>query len=61
MFRCVLSALVALLFLPSLAAAADLKQLVDQLGADDFSSKIQAVQDIAALGDGRAVAVLKAV
>jgi len=60
MFRCVLSALVALLLLPSLAAAADLKQLVDQLGADDFAAKIQAVQDIGALGDGRAVAVLKA-
>jgi urea transport system permease protein len=61
MLRYVLSLLVALLFLPSLASAADLKQLVDQLGADDFSSKIQAVQDIAALGDSRAVAVLKAV
>jgi urea transport system permease protein len=60
MFRCVLSALVALLLLPSLAAAADLKQLVDQLGSDDFSAKIQAVQEIGALGDGRAVAVLKA-
>jgi urea transport system permease protein len=61
MFRCVLSALVALLLVPSLAAAADLKQLVDRLGADDFADKIQAVQDIGALGDGRAVAVLKAV
>ena len=60
MLRCVLSALVALFLLPSLAAAADLKQLVDQLGGDDFSAKIQAVQEIGALGDGRAVAVLKA-
>src|SRR5260221_5695614 len=59
MFRCVLSALVALLLLPSLAAAADLKQLVDQLGADDFAAKIQAVQGIGALGDGPAAAVLR--
>src|SRR5258708_12151623 len=59
MFRCVLSALVALLLLPSLAAAADLKEVVDQLGAGDFGGKIEAVEDIGGLGDGRAVAVLR--
>ena len=59
MFRCIL-ALVALMLLPSLAVAADLRELVDQLGSDDFDAKVQAVQDIAALGDGRAVGVLKA-
>ncbi|HEX7969205.1 MAG TPA: urea ABC transporter permease subunit UrtB [Stellaceae bacterium] len=59
-FRCVLSALVALLLLPSLAVAADLRELVDQLGADDFDTKVQAVQDLAALGDARAVPALKA-
>jgi urea transport system permease protein len=60
MLRSVLSALVALLLMSSLATAADLKQMVDRLGDDDFGAKIQAVQDIGALGDARAVAVLKA-
>jgi urea transport system permease protein len=53
-------ALIALLLLPCAARAAELKELVEALGADDFSAKIEAVQALGALGDPRAVTVLRA-
>jgi urea transport system permease protein len=59
-FRRILLALAALAVWPVLAGAAELRDLVDQLGADDFAAKIEAVQALAALGDARAVVVLKA-
>ena len=40
---------------PVMAGAAELKELVDQLGADDFDAKIEAVRALGALGDARAV------
>jgi urea transport system permease protein len=42
------------------AFAADLRELVDQLGSDDFAKKQTAVEALGALGDGKAVAALKA-
>src|ERR1700730_18496678 len=59
-FRRIFLALVALAAWPVLAGAAELRDLVDQLGADDFAAKIEAVQALGALGDARAVVVLKA-
>ncbi len=59
-FRCVPSVLFALLMLPSLASAADLRQLVDRLGVDDFDAKMRAVQDLAALGDSHVIPTLTA-
>jgi urea transport system permease protein len=56
----VIVALFALIAVPASASAAELKELVDRLGADDFDAKIDAVQALGALGDGRAVAALKA-
>jgi len=53
-------ACLALLALPSPALAADLRDLVTQLGSDDFDAKVQAVKELGALGDARAVLVLKA-
>jgi urea transport system permease protein len=48
------------LLMPPLAAAADFPTLVQQLGADDFDGKLQSIQALGALGDPRAVRVLKA-
>jgi urea transport system permease protein len=59
-FRRIFLALVALAAWPVLAGAAELRDLVDQLGADDFGAKIVAVQALGALGDARAVVALKA-
>jgi urea transport system permease protein len=59
-FRRILLALVALAVWPVVAGAAELKDSVDQLGADDFAAKIEAVQALSALGDARAIVVLKA-
>ena len=42
------------------AVAADLEALVQHLGAGDFASKVNAVEEIAATGDPRAVPVLEA-
>ena len=59
-FRRLLVALMALAAAASAAAAAELSELVEQLGSDDFSAKIEAVQALGALGDGRAVVALRA-
>ncbi len=59
----VLLALLALAPLPGAARAAedaDLKVLVEQLASDDFDSKIASIRALGALGDGRAIPVLKA-
>jgi urea transport system permease protein len=53
-------ALAALIAAAMPAAAAGFAELVAKLGADDFASKIEAVEGLGALGDGRAVPVLKA-
>jgi urea transport system permease protein len=58
--RALLLALLALVASPSLAGAASLEELVQQLGSDDFDTKIQAVEALGAAGDPRAVSVLKA-
>jgi urea transport system permease protein len=58
--RFIAVAFLALLALAPLAAAAELDDLVSQLGLDDFDAKVAAVQSLGRLGDGRAVAVLKA-
>jgi urea transport system permease protein len=59
-FRRIFLALVALGAWSVAAGAAELRELVDQLGADDFAAKIEAVQALGALGDARAVVALKA-
>jgi urea transport system permease protein len=59
-FRLTIVALAALVAAAIPAAAADFAELVAKLGADDFASKIEAVEGLGALGDGRAVPVLKA-
>ena len=58
--RALLLALFALVASPSLAGAAGLEELVQQLGSDDFQTKIQAVDALGAAGDARAVGVLRA-
>src|SRR4051812_32986286 len=42
------------------ARAASLEDLIAGLGADGFNSKIEAVQGLGTLGDGRAIAALQA-
>jgi urea transport system permease protein len=58
--RALLLALLALVALPSLARAASVEELVEQLASDDFAAKIQAVEALGTAGDARAVGVLKA-
>jgi len=60
LLRCLVVAVLALLAWPQLAAAADLSELVQQLGAEDFDTKLDTVKALAALGDPRAVRVLRA-
>jgi urea transport system permease protein len=60
LLRPLLLALIALVALPSLAPAATFEELVQQLGSDDFDTKIQAVAALGAASDPRAVGVLKA-
>ena len=45
---------------PAQSSAADLQTLLQHLGAGDFAAKINAVEEIAATGDPRAVPVLEA-
>ena len=59
-FRLSIVALAALILAVIPAAAADFAELMAKLGADDFATKIEAVEGLGALGDGRAVPVLKA-
>jgi urea transport system permease protein len=59
-FRFIIVVLATLIAAIAPAAAADVAELVAKLGADDFASKIEAVEGLGALGDGRAVPVLKA-
>ncbi len=54
------TALLALVLWSNLAAAATLEALADRLGAEEFAAKIEAVQDLATLGDARAAVMLKA-
>ena len=58
--RTLLIALLWLCSLPALAGAADLRELVDQLGSDDFNAKIAAVDALGTLGDPHAAIALKA-
>jgi urea transport system permease protein len=58
--RALLLALLALVALPSLATAGSFEELVQQLGSDDFDTKVQAVEALGAAGDPRAVSVLRA-
>jgi urea transport system permease protein len=55
-----LLALLALLWGAVPVRAAEIDELVAGLGADDFAAKITAVQGLGALGDPRAVTVLRA-
>jgi len=52
--------LVSVLLLGRAAFAQDFETLVAKLGVDSFSDKVEAVQALGALGDGRAVPLLKA-
>ena len=61
--RCLLGLLLILITLGTAAApaaAATYEELVQQLGADDFSTKSEAAEALGRLGDGRAVAPLQA-
>ena len=61
--RCLLGLLLTLAILGAAVApcaAATFEDLVQQLGADDFSTKSDAAEALGRLGDGRAVAPLKA-
>ncbi|MBM3556796.1 MAG: urea ABC transporter permease subunit UrtB, partial [Alphaproteobacteria bacterium] len=53
-------ALFALLLLPRLAWAAPLDELIRKLGAEDFSTKLEAIEALGALGEGGAIPALKA-
>jgi urea transport system permease protein len=59
-FRFIIVALATLVATIAPATAADFAELVAKLGADDFASKIEAVEALGALGEPRAVPVLKA-
>src|ERR1700733_4563066 len=48
------------LMVPVAAGAADLKDLVQQLGADGFAAKEKAIGELGGLGDPRAVQILQA-
>jgi urea transport system permease protein len=60
LIQVILLALLAAAPLSRTARAADLGELVGQLASDDFDTKIAAIRALGALGDGRAVPVLKA-
>jgi urea transport system permease protein len=59
-FRFIIVAFATLIATIAPAAAADFAELVAKLGADDFASKIEAVEALGALGEPGAVPVLKA-
>lgn len=52
--------LLALMLVPVLASAAELRELVAQIASDSFEVKEQAIDALGALGDGRAIPALTA-
>jgi urea transport system permease protein len=58
--RLFLIVLAIFLMVPVAAGAADLKDLVQQLGADGFAAKEKAIGELGGLGDPRAVQILQA-
>ena len=58
--RRLLLATIAILAMAASARADDFHDLIDRLGAESFDAKVQAVDALGELGDGRAVPALKA-
>src|SRR5579864_7259515 len=58
--RRLLLAAITILAMAASARADDLHDLIDRLGAEGFDAKVQTVDALGELGDGRAVAALKA-